>query len=152
MSKISITLEYNLIGNSQWVSIKLRPEEYFDLEPGEEVELDCVPKFSNTVDYLDFDSTQLQGTKLTLFDQETGSSRIFTETFWNEGKNRVIERVDKGQNEEYWELILDLQLKESPPTSEILRLDKRNGVLSPNLHVFIRRNKNGSETITKRLV
>lgn len=150
ISNISITLEYQMAGSNEWMLLTLLPEQYFDLDPGEEIQLDCVPKHNHAVDYLDFESTQVKSTKLKLLDMTTNTSISIVETFWNEGKNRAIERIDAGPNENYWELILDLQIQDSPLTWEILRIDKRDGIITPNYHGFIQHNEDGSETEIKR--
>jgi hypothetical protein len=66
MSGIDITIEYKLINFSQWQSVKFLPEEYFDLEPDEKIEWDCVPWHNHAIDYLDIELSLVEFTKITL--------------------------------------------------------------------------------------
>ena len=75
--------------------------------------------------------------------------KVIHETFWNEGRNRVIERIDSGVGVEYWEMIVEIRLSEAPTVWEILRCGREEERLIPNYHGFIQRNDDGSETETK---
>jgi len=87
-------------------------------------------------------------TKLTLSDKAQKAERVIRETFWNDGQNRVIERED-GSFAPYWEAIVETKISEFPPVWEVLRLGRRQGILIPWYHGFIRDNEDGSQTETK---
>lgn len=146
-SNISIKLEYMLLDSNIWASVTLLPEEYFDLDPDEEITLDCVPKYNHAIDYLDCD--KVCNTRLEISDLSTKATRGITETFWNDGKNRIIERIDKGSGLDYNEMILEITVSESPLTWEIVRLHRQDGLLIPNYHGYITKNADGSETEIK---
>jgi DNA primase len=52
---VQISIEYKLNDSSQWHFVDFSPEEYFDLDPDEEVAWDCVPEYNHAIDYLDVD-------------------------------------------------------------------------------------------------
>jgi hypothetical protein len=55
MSQVGIFLEYKLINSSQWHCVEMSPEDYFDLEPDEEIEWNCIPEYDRGIDYLNID-------------------------------------------------------------------------------------------------
>jgi len=144
-----VTIEYRTIGSKDWRSVTISPEEYFDLEQGEEIDWDCVPRYNHAIDYLEVGKVALRNTRLTIVDPGAGVTKQINETFWNSGKNRAIERTDKGPQIDYWELILEVSANEASETWEILRLDRSEGVMTPNYHGFIQRLDDGSEVETK---
>lgn len=141
-----ITITYQRIASPTWQSVNLSPAQYFDLEGEESLSWDCVPIFNHAIDYLDIDASEIRCTKISIEDIPQRTNRTIIETFWNHGKNRLIERNDIGETFKDWELILESIINESPLTWEILRLDRSGEVLVPNYHGFIRRNNDGSET------
>ncbi len=145
---LRIAIGYKTSESDAWVSVVLSPEEYFDIEPDEVVGLNSVPKHNHGIDYLALDRLSVTTTKITLTDLRSGSSRVMQESFWNNGQNRVIERTDSG-DDEYWEMILDTHPDGSPLQREILRLVRRDGVVTPIYHGFFRQNQDGSKSETK---
>ena len=148
-SNVSITIEYQILGSTKWESVELSPEDYFDLDEGEEIVWDSVPMRNHAADYLGVDKSKIGSTKLKITDSSTQVTKLITETFWNNGKNRVIERTDTGPGIEYWELILEGIVSEQPVIWEVLRLDKLKGILTPSYHGFLQLNDDGSETETR---
>jgi hypothetical protein len=146
---ISITINYQLFGSKEWVSVGLLPGEYFDLDEGEEIVWDCVPLHNHAIEYLNIDNLNIRSTKLNIRDSQAQVTRLITETFWNNGKNRAMERFDTGPGINDWELVLKIRISDMPLIWEILRLDKMEGILIPNYHGFIQRNEDGSETEIK---
>jgi hypothetical protein len=146
MSQVHISIEYKLVNSSQWHLVKLLPEDYFDLDVDEEIEWDCVPEYDHAIDYLDIDKTSISCTKISIIDSKAEVTKTITETFWNQGKNRIIERIDKGQKVSYWLMIININLQDNPPISEILRFERDEENL-PKIcsHVLIRENENGCE-------
>lgn len=43
MKDITITIKYKLSHSEEWYIVDFLPNEYFDLEPNEQIEWDCVP-------------------------------------------------------------------------------------------------------------
>ena len=97
-TNIQIAIEYKLNNSLHWQSVELTPSEYFDLEPDENIELDCIPKYNHAIEYLNLQPEQIVATKLILVDQTVESKRSIVERFWNAGENRLIERTDLGAN------------------------------------------------------
>jgi hypothetical protein len=145
---MKIIIEYRIVGSDAWESIELMPDEYFDLAAGEQAKIGSVPRYNHGIDYLAFAAQDLRMTRITVRDDAQHSVRVICETFWNNGENRLIERTDRGAKE-YWEMIVSTKLRDAPLTSEILRIGRRDGMLIPWYHGYIRRNSDGSETETK---
>ncbi len=150
LNGISVTINYKLAGSAEWKSINLLPEEYFDLDEGEKIAWDSVPIHNHAKDYLNIGNlNEVLHTKLEIVDALTRVTKLITETFWNDGRNRAIERSDTGPGVDYWELIIEVMIGETPLVWEILRLDRVDGVLVPNYHGLIQRNEDGSEIETR---
>lgn len=144
---MKILIDYSLhTGDKQ--TIELTPEAYFDLEPGEEATLKSVPRHDHAVEYLPVALSQVRMTRLQLLNEAVGTRRSITESFWNDGKNRVIERLDSGPVP-YWEMIFDSLVSEEPKVREILRLVRQDDALTPVYHGFFQSNTDGSRTETK---
>lgn len=143
-----ITIEYKTTESTEWKILRLSPEEYFESEPDGGVTEDSIELHDHAVDYLDVDRQTLQVTRLTLSEAARGARRTITETFWNEGLSRIIERIDTGP-EPSSELIIDARFGDSPPTWDVLRVVREDGVLRPVHHGVIRENEDGSQTETR---
>jgi hypothetical protein len=146
-SAIQITLNYRLIEQLDWQSQALSVEEYFDLELDEPVSLDACPQHNHAIDYLDLPVEQVQATQLTLVDPQAQTQRTIVEKFWNQGKNRIIERTDRGA-QPYSETILEIQISQEPAIWEILRREREQGTLTPLDHAFVQDHADGSQTET----
>jgi hypothetical protein len=148
LSKIRINLDYRLVDSKEWKSIDLEPESYFDLESGELVNLDSIPFYDHAVEYLVEDlaiqKESVIATKIHLYDKSTKQERLITESFWNYGRNRLIERQDIG-DQPYSEIILEMLVSEVPEVWEVLRCYRLSGVLSPSYHAKIQDREDGSQ-------
>lgn len=147
-SDMHITIEYQLIDSTNWDCLELTPEDYFELELDEKIDLDSIPKYNHAIDYLDLERNQIQATKLILTYEATKAKHCIIERFWNQGENRLIERIDSGVNP-YWEMILEIQISQEPLLWEIVRIGREDGIMKPLYHAFIQDNKDGSQTETK---
>ncbi len=146
-AELQITLDYRLVDSLVWQSQPLGVAEYFDLELDETASLDACPQHNHAIDYLDLPIEQVQATQLTLIDHHLQAKRTIVEKFWNQGKNRIIERTDEGV-QPYSEMILEIQISQEPPIWEILRLEREQGTLTPLYHAFVQDNADGSQTET----
>lgn len=149
ITSVLVSIEYRTTGSTEWRSITLAPQEYFDLDEDEAISWDCVPLYNHAIDYLKVEKPTVRNTRLTIVDAKFKITKQITETFWNSGKNRVVERIDTGPEIDYWELIVELMVSETPVTWEILRLDRLEGVVVPNYHGIIQRKDDGSEIETR---
>jgi hypothetical protein len=141
---ILIELAHKRRDRPDWQSTSMRPEEYFDLEPGEAPSVGSVTRRNHAIDYLGVDASLVEATRIRITDSTSNASRTITETFWNEGRSRVIERRDTPG--EYWELIFETPVSAQPSVWEILRLGRREGLLVPYYHGFVTDNPDGSQT------
>jgi hypothetical protein len=139
---VSVTIEYCRIG-AEPETVAIPFERYFDLQPGERPSVRSAPRHDHAVDYLYVDPAQLRMTRLTVASRSPRAERVISETFWNGGRNRVIERQDNGDTA-YWEMILETQVSEAPAVWEILRLGRGPHGLVPHYHGFFRRHEDGS--------
>jgi hypothetical protein len=130
-----IKFEYLRINGKESVTFELSPEAYFDLDPGEDVEINSVPLYLQPFQYVDVDVSELVFVKLHI---EIGSEKkIFNQTFWNQGKNFLTERIDFGK-EPYRELILTVKIDEKTDTYEVLRLFfSKEDIIIPTYHSLI---------------
>lgn len=147
-SSVQIMLKYKTLSHGDWQFVELAAQDYFDLEPDEEVEIDSIPEYNHAIDYLALDSSQIETTMLILTDEERQAHRAITETFWNNGQNRLIERVDSG-SDPYWEMILEVRTGQTPSTWEVLRVCREDGAMKPIYHAFIKDNHDGSQLETR---
>ena len=148
MSEIKVRIEYLEKYASVWVSNEIALEAYFD-EDNEPLSWESVPLHNHAVDYLEIGKDKLQATRVVIDDNFAKVKRTITENFWNKGKNRLIERIDEGEEITDQEIILELLLNEHPETWEILRCHRDNGILKINYHGFIAINEDGSEVERK---
>lgn len=147
-SNIQVEIYYQLIDSRDWIFLEVTPDEYFDLEPDEQVELDSLPRYNHAIDYLDVENERVIATKIILIDEILKAKRSIVERYWNHGRNRAIERTDMGADP-YWEMILEVQVSANPPLWEIIRLGREDGVMTPLYHGFIQDNDDGSQTETQ---
>lgn len=147
MSQVRIFLEYKLINSSQWHCVEMSPEDYFDLDPDEEIEWNCIPEYEHGIDYLNIDRASILSTKITIIDPKVEVTKIITETFWNQGQNRIIERIDRGTEVSYFLTIVDIKLQDDPPIYEILRFERDEENLPKICSYVLIKEENGREEV-----
>lgn len=145
-SSLTITIRYKLVDRTEWNILELKPSEYFDLDPGEEPDLDSVPLLDRAVTYLGLEPATVQFTIISLEKRSTGQSKLISESFWNNGRNSLAEVGECGQSTQ---LILENFLTEEPPTWEILRTERNNELWQVTYHGVICQNPDGSQSETK---
>ncbi len=149
-SSLQIKFEYKLLGQSVWKTLPMPDSVYFDpsyMSKDEPPEIEDVPLYDHAVEYLDVDPSLVENTRIILIDSLKDENRTINETFWNGGRNRIIERTDLRSGEvNYWELITDCHVVGRPSTVEIISMGKKEGVLVLYYHVFITDNADGSQT------
>ena len=143
---MSINFEYLLKGQSQFLSKEFSPEEFFDLEEDEEIEIDSVPKFSQPYLYLNIKIEEILLVILVI--AINNEKRIFKQTVWNNGNNILTERVDIGR-ENYKELILSVKIDEGTDLYETIRFFVGDNFTVPTYHSFIHSDENGKEVEKK---
>ncbi|CBN54039.1 MULTISPECIES: hypothetical protein [Kamptonema] len=144
---VYIFLEYQLIGSDRWEVIELLPEDYFDLDPDEKIEWDCVSEYNHAVEYLDIEREKLSHTKLKIVDDEANVTEVIKTTFWNDGKNQIDERIiDRDTGGSEWLMVMTIKLQDNPNIWEILRLQRKDDVPILEFHSFITDNEDGSQS------
>lgn len=143
---VSIFIDYKLINDTQWHTIEMSPENYFDLYLDEKIRWDCVPKYDKVIDYLNVDRKQVLNTTLRIIDDEASVTKIITTTFWDQGENTIAERLVRGLEKSYWLMVITTKVQDNPAVWENLRLQKENDVPRVEFHSFITDNEDGSET------
>ena len=93
-----IKIQYKLIGEQEWTTINLTPQDYFDLDDGEAIEVNSIPMYNHALDYIKNISKEVVNTKITIEDTKTKEKIIITESFWNKQQNRIIEKIFNGSD------------------------------------------------------
>src|SRR5262245_39444008 len=147
---IDVTLEYKLIGQADWAAHPFQGEQYFDpdyLDPGEDPAIDDVPMYDRAIDYLSVPGSLVEKTRLKIRDLLRNEGRTIAETFWNGGRNVIVERTDyKSDEPSYWEVIIECQIADKPLTLEIIRIGRDEGVPCIYLHTYVTDQDDGSQT------
>lgn len=145
---LQIFIDYRMNNSSQWQTVEFSPEEYFDISLDENIEWNSVPEYNHAIEYLNIDTKLVVNTRIRINDSNFGDMTTITTTFWNQGKNFVLERTDKETkvSSYYCLLITNILLQEDPSISEIMRFKKIDGVLEIEFHSFIQDNEDGSQT------
>jgi hypothetical protein len=80
-----------------------------------------------------------------IFQGHGGEQLSIKETFWNLGRSRIIEVMQRADadSEPYWEVIVDLR-REAGETYELLRLGRENGAVVPLHHTVTHARADGS--------
>lgn len=146
---LKIWLEYRLAGGTGWERVELSPEEYFDQDPRfpqGELKVTSAPRYFHAVDYLNVDASRLQETRLRIVDEAHGAERFIQETFWDDGRSRIIQRHDTGSTGDDRLIIVDLRVSEHPETYHILRVQDNQGRLELRSHLRTQSNDDGTST------
>lgn len=142
-AEISIVMQYRQSSDKCWTTRRLTPPEYFDLDASEIADLDSVPHHNHACDYLPIPLNELAETKIILT-EGTAKKRSIFETFWGDGRHRLIERIDEGP-EPYRELILSTEVQSDPCRYEILRMVDQASRMNVTSHVIIETLPDGTE-------
>jgi len=102
-SHVQVTLRFRKTGEAEWYQENISTQKYFDLEPNEVADVGSIPRFNHAIDYIGLHTSEVANTQIRIVDTEVESSIVITETFWNNGNNRIIERVDASPTSSYWE-------------------------------------------------
>lgn len=146
----NIIIQYKLDGENLWKTFNITPEEYFDLEEDELIEVDSVPIHNHAINYIEDCLNKITNTKIVISDENTRRKRIITTTYWNNQENSIIERLDFDNDFcDYNELIIEGKIKDSPPVFEVMRVVRENDVLIPIYHGFITEMDDGSQVENK---
>ncbi len=143
---VCIFIDYRFINDTEWHTIEISPQDYFDIDPDEKIAWNCVPEYDKVIDYLDVNPKQVLNTRLRIIDDEASVTKVITTTFWNQGENHIAERIIKGLEIPDWLMVMTIKIQDNPPIWEILRLQRKNDVHMLEFHSFITDNEDGSQT------
>jgi len=154
MSNINIEFKYKLQDIEDWQVFPISVEQYFDMSllSCQEISVDSIPLHNNFIDYLDCDRQQVFQICINIIDISTNAKLHFFQTFWNEQRNWLIERIDTiNKCDKYHELIISTELPSilNPEKSElsyqVMRFRKKENDIKCVYDVigFIHNNPNG---------
>jgi hypothetical protein len=149
MSNIQIVIEYQTYSDGFTKSIKVLPEDYYDLDPDEEPSMkDSVERYNHAIDYLDVPAESIKQTKLTIIDLEIENQKISNTIYWNSGKNFAIQSYSIREGKTSLITIISLRVSDSPMIDEILRFVNIEEFDVPKLafHVQIETHSDGTQT------
>jgi hypothetical protein len=138
----SISLKYHLRHESSWREKVLSIADYFDLNEEEELDIDSPVLESNLLNYVGVAASQIMLIRLEL--EINGKSRSFRQSFWNNGENFIIERIDSGIRGDR-ELILVTSNSGDSRSSEVIRVVDFGEALVPVYHSVSFQNCDGLE-------
>ena len=151
MSKkgVSIKIKYALIGEEEWHTVDIFPQDYFDLDEGEVIEVDSIPMYNHAIDYIKKDSNKVINTIIIIEDKGNKEKMVINESFWNNQQNRIIEKIYFGIDFREELVIVETKVKDKPIVYEITKAIRKDGILMPVYHGFITENDDGSQTEIK---
>ena len=144
---LTITIDFKLINGTDLHTLALSANEYFDSDSRflvDNFSPTSIPKYFHAIDYLEYQPNQVQYTLLKISDESRGTSRLVSETFWNNGKNRLIQRHDITPSEKDELIIIDIETNENPEIKQILRFGAEDKLLKLEAHAIVQKNRNGS--------
>jgi hypothetical protein len=126
-----IKLKYKLVRSNIWIDYPILARDYFE-EDTEDLDWDDTPRYNHAIEYLDVEPEKVACTWLELFDREGNLREVIKESFWNRGKNRVIESINYTDDESL--LIIQIQIQDNPVTWHTMRFARRDEVIIPLYH------------------
>lgn len=145
---ISVKIYYMLKDTNTFIPLQIPPEQYFDLEEGEEIEVDCIPLYNDILEYIpdEIRRKDVQFVRTEIVDDVNNKKRIFLDTYWNNQSSFLIERIDISNGKEEREIIIETTIGNNPRKVEIIRLTRKNGFLFPVLNTIVTDNPDHSQS------
>ena len=143
-NEIKILFKYHIKDETEWRVLHMKPQDYFD--EALEYDLDSSPKFANFCDYLKHSKDEVLFIHITV--ENNVGKKEFKQTFWNEGNNFIIERIDSKFND-YREIIVSSQVQNEHDKSETIRIVLKGDRLFPAYHGFIKDEADGTQSEKK---
>ena len=127
---MKIDFKYFTKKDFAWKKLEITAEEYFDLEEGEECTTESITQHLNLHQYLNIPLEELLF--IHVITENSDSKRELKQTFWDNGNNSVIERLDSG-SKSFKEIIITL-LRENK--EEIIRMASIESQVIPLYHAL----------------
>ena len=137
----NINFKYMTAQSIEFQTLNISIEDYFELDKDEICEIDSVPRFLHFHDYIDIKIEDLLFIHVIIEIED--KKREFKQSFWNQGNNFIIERIDTGDIP-YKEIIICSDIKEGE--SEIIRFTFHDSQILPVYHGFISTNSDGTQS------
>lgn len=147
-----VTLRYrlrdDLHADDEWQTREIDFDEFFSggAERPDDLfnDVDWVPQHAAVNLLADIEAAAVAVTEVT-FEGTRGELLTIKETFWNHGRSRVIEVMQRldDDSEPYWEVIVDLR-REAGETYELIRLGREHGAVVPLHHAVSHARPDGS--------
>lgn len=154
---IFVEIEYKMLNQQTWEKIKLTPYEYFetidedeylDSKPlNEEYDFDSVPKYFHAVEYIGCKLSEIEHTKLTIVDLSKNIKLIQSETFWDEGNNRLISTQFFGMEKPSHEILVETVINKIPKTIQQVKFLLEDNLPKCQHQLVIQCQEDGSEII-----
>ncbi|MFN3195239.1 MAG: hypothetical protein ACE364_04740 [Chlorobiota bacterium] len=126
-----VKFEYLINNLTEFKTLHIDYNEYFDLDKDEEIDTDSVPKYLQPYEYLDIHLKEIVFLKVSF--EINNNKRTIKQSFWNDGENIVTENIEKGDRN-YHELIISVRLNESSEFFEVLKLNMDFEFIFPKYH------------------
>lgn len=140
---ITINFQYKLKQSDLWKTLALSTDDYFELEKNEEANIRSLPRNDKLIDYIENDRDSVDSIIIRITDTEQNESLTFQQKFWNNQCNSFLESIENKQGSLNIELILTslVQDEEDEVIWEVIRMERKDSVLTPTLHTFISEKK-----------
>jgi len=89
---LTVKFKYKIHNEQEWLSVKMKDTDYFDLEPDEVPDIWSCPKSSRLLDYIEADRDDVNVIKVEITDISKREKLTFIQKFWNHQNNYILER------------------------------------------------------------
>ncbi|MGM9681017.1 MAG: hypothetical protein ACI3XR_05880 [Eubacteriales bacterium] len=149
MNNIRIQLDYLCDRNTEWKTVRMTPDRYFDLSENEPIDIDSVPLHAELLDYIP-DSETVSKITLSIRNIRKHTELRLNASFWNHQRCRIIRRREFRKNKEiYNEFIYEASLPDiggNPAKYDICRFTVEGNSIDCVYNGIITVNDNGSES------
>ena len=131
---IEITYKYLEIDGKNWKTRKFTAEEYFDPTAprvkDEGYRANSLPEHYNPLLYIGLKESQVLKCIVFINDRKRDEEAVFSFTYWNDGKNRLLERT-MNFGHDRWQLLLNTEMNvvEEGATTALRVCRNEDGVL-----------------------
>ena len=155
MDNIIIDFKYKLFNSEEWIKKIISIDEYFDLsllDNEEKLDIYSLPMHDNLIEYIDCERQKIYQISVDIIDIAANCKLYFFQTFWNNHKNWLVERIDTNDgSENYHELIISTVLPHETSNNteldyEIIRFLKKDNDVKCLYHGIVRDNSDGSQS------
>lgn len=131
-ARITVDFRYICHGTSAWSCLPIEPRDYFDLsvnEPGEGVDIHCVPEHLDPRHFLPEDPAAIRNIEVVIRDEDTGFERRETHTYWRHGTCVAIERSSTVPGSDSYSLTVQQTIDDSPKQVTTVQFGRIDGAL-----------------------